>query len=669
MAILPMAKILIVSHNSEAAGLLEALQREGICQILNAQEATVSRDLPELAAKGQRPKDIEELLNRLVKCIAFLKGFGDPTKALVSMLAPRVVVDEESYQKTISDQQALKLIDQCEHLEAAIEKAKSQSENIRATLSELRPWQSLQTPVEEIGPLARTICQAGFLPAGQLKYVQDNISELTGAIQQIAETENRFACLVVYLKENASEVQKLLRAAEFAPVNFAAMLALSPSAALRIDSAEGTGTVPELIRQHEEKVSHAEGQLQSYKESAAKLSESLLKLEILHDHYANLLSREQTKGAAPATQRTVVLEGWVKEKDYPRLEKIVSGFEASSLSRVKPAADEEIPVEIENKRIVRPFEFITRLYGMPQQSNVDPTVFLAPFFALFFGICLGDAGYGLVMLIAAVLIGKKMQGDKKLVWMLAICSVFAILVGVLTGSWFGDSVSKFAPQLEALRVKLMWFDPLEKPMMMMGVAMGLGYIHLMTGLLIAFVHNLKLRDYAPAVFEQLTWLVMLNSIVIFAFSKGGILPAGLGMFCSRFAIAPAVLIVLFSSRDGGWGARLGMGAYNLFSTVFYLGDVLSYLRLMALGMVSSGLGMAINIIAELTLKIPYIGFVVALLIFVGGHVFNLFLSILGAFVHTMRLQFVEFFPKFLAGGGRIFQPLHKEYKHVHMEAA
>jgi len=653
MAILPMAKILIVSHNSEAAGLLEALQTEGICQILNAQEAIVSRDLPDLAAKEHRPKDVEELLNRLTKCIAFLKGFGDPTKALVSMLAPRVAVDEESYQKTISDQQALKLIDQCEQLETAIERTKSQCENLRGRLLELRPWQSLQTPVEQIGPLARTICQAGLLPAGQLIQVEDNIGELGGAIQQIGETENHYTCLVVYLKENASEVQKLLRAAEFALVNFAPM----------------TGTVPELMRQHEEKLSQAEGQLQSYKESATKLSKSLLKLEILHDHYANLLSREQTKGAAPATQRTVFLEGWVKEKDYRRLEKIVSGFEASSLSRVERAADEEIPVEIENKQIVRPFEFITRLYGMPQPSNVDPTIFLAPFFALFFGICLGDAGYGLVMLIAAVLIGRKMQGDRKLVWMLAICAVFAILVGVLTGSWFGDSVSRFAPQLEALRVKLMWFDPLEKPMMMMGVAMGLGYIHLMTGLLIAFVHNLKLRDYAAALFEQLTWLVMLNSIVIFAFSKVGVLPAGLGMFCSRFAIVPAVLIVLFSNRNGGWGERLGMGAYNLFSTVFYLGDVLSYLRLMALGMVSSGLGMAINIIAELTLKIPYAGFIVTLLIFGAGHTFNLFLSILGAFVHTMRLQFVEFFPKFLAGGGRMFQPLRKEYKHVHLEAA
>lgn len=668
MAIVPMAKILIVSHNSEAAGLLEVLQREGICQILNAQQATVSKDLPELAAKRDRPKDIEELLNRLTKCIAFLKVFGDPTKALVNMLSPRVLVDEISYQTTVSDRQLLKIIDRCEQLETAIEKAKSRRESLRGTIQELLPWQSLATPVEEIGPLARTICQAGMMPSGQLKYVQDNISELGGAIQQIAETENHYACLVVYLKENTNEVQKLLRAAEFAPVNFAAMLALSPSAALRINSAEGTGTAAELIKQHEDKLSEQELLLQKHIDSATKLSKDLLKLEILYDHYWNLLNREQTKSAAPATQRTVVLEAWVKEKDYRRLEKIVSAFGASSLSRVKPAEDEEIPVEIENKQIVRPFEVITRLYGMPQPSNVDPTIFLAPFFALFFGICLGDAGYGLVMVVATVLLVKKMQGDKKLLWMLGACSVFAILVGALTGSWFGNVVTAFVPSLEPLRKRLMWFDPLEKPLMMLGVVLILGYVQLMSGLVIAFVHNLRMKDYAAAVFEQLTWLVMLNSLLLLGLSKAGVISADVGKLFGRLAVVPAVLIVLLSSRQGGWGGRLGLGAYNLFSAVFYLGDVLSYLRLMALGMVSSGLAMAVNLIAGLTLKIPYgIGILIMIPVLIGGHGFNLILSVLGAFVHTMRLQFVEFFPKFLVGGGKAFEPLHKEFKHIYLE--
>ncbi len=647
MAIVRMAKVMIISYRAEASELLEALQREGICQVLNAQEAIVSKDM-ELSASKARPREIEEVLHRLQKCITYLESYARAKKGMAGILSPLAVIDKVSYEGIVSDRTLLGIVERCEKLESSIEKLKGDCENLSATIEQLRPWRQLQTPIEEIGQLQQTVCLAGLLPLGQLEQVQEQIAELAAAMEQVGTAGNRCACLVVCLKEKVTEVQKLLRQAEFEPTSFGSW----------------TGTVEQIINQHTEKLDHAQSTLQEEINSAAALSRNLLKLQILCDHYENLLKREQAKDCAPVTEQTVIFEGWVKERNYRRLEKIVSKFSASSLAKIEPAEGEEIPVEIENSNYVRPFEFITRLYGMPQSSNVDPTVYLAPFFALFFGICLGDAGYGLVMLIAAVLIGRKMQGDRKLVWMLAICSVFAILVGVLTGSWFGDSISKFAPRLDGLRVKLMWFDPLERPMLMMGIAMGLGYIHLMTGLLIAFFHNLKVRSYAAAAFEQLTWLIMLNSIVAFAFSKAGVLPAGLGTFCSRLAIVPAVLIVLFSSREGGWGARIGMGVYNLFSTVFYLGDVLSYLRLMALGMVSSGLGMAINVMAELTLQIPYIGLIVTLLLFIGGHGFNLILSILGAFVHTMRLQFVEFFPKFLSGGGRMFEPLQKEYKHI-----
>jgi V/A-type H+-transporting ATPase subunit I len=162
---------------------------------------------------------------------------------------------------------------------------------------------------------------------------------------------------------------------------------------------------------------------------------------------------------------------------------------------------------------------------------------------------------------------------------------------------------------------------------------------------------------------------MLNSIVLFGASKAGVVPAGLGKVFGILAIIPAVGIFLFSHREGGIGARLGMGFYNVFSTVFYLGDVLSYLRLMALGMVGAGLAMAINVIAEIAGNIPVIGFVLTILILVGGHVFNLLLAMLSAFVHTLRLQYVEFFPKFLVGGGRQFEPLTKEYKHIYMRTS
>jgi V/A-type H+-transporting ATPase subunit I len=146
-----------------------------------------------------------------------------------------------------------------------------------------------------------------------------------------------------------------------------------------------------------------------------------------------------------------------------------------------------------------------------------------------------------------------------------------------------------------------------------------------------------------------------------------VIPAPVGRIAGYTALVPAATIFLFSSREGGWGARLGMGFYNLFSAVFYIGDVLSYLRLMGLSMVGAGLAMAFNLIASQVMGLPYgTGIVAMIVIFVIGHGFNLALSVLGAFVHTLRLQYVEYFPKFYAGGGSAFEPLSKQYKYIHI---
>ncbi|MBN1505401.1 MAG: V-type ATP synthase subunit I [Sedimentisphaerales bacterium] len=653
MAIVQMAKVMIVCHRSQASDLLEMLQQKGICQVLNAQEAMVSKEFPELADATRKPRDIELMLARLEKAVAFLKRYAAPAKGLAAALAPRAVVDEPAYNRVVGDEGVLGVVDQCEQLEASIEKARSEIESQQTILEMLHPWESLESPVEEIGHLSQATCRTGLVPAQHLQEAEEKLAAAGAAMQRVGLAGSKAACLVAYLNEGVDEVQKALRGVEFEAVTFEGM----------------RGTVVDLVGEHREHLDRARKHLQEQTAEAARLSESLLKLEILYDHYRNLLSRETARDAAPATAQTVIFEGWVKKHDYDKLEAVVSRFSAAGVTKIEPGEGEEVPVEIENKKLVRPFEVVTRLYGMPQYVNVDPTALLMPFFAIFFGMCIADAGYGLLMIGLLALFIKKIQGDKKLLVMLAICGVATVLVGALTGGWFGDAIQKFIPALKPLRNGMMWFDPFANPLMFFGIAIGLGYFQLIVGLVIAFVHNLRCKDYIAAVCDQLTWIVMLNSIVLFGASKAGVVPAGLGRVFGILAIIPAVAIFLFSHREGGIGARLGMGFYNVFSTVFYLGDVLSYLRLMALGMVGAGLAMAINVIAEIAGNIPVIGFVLTILILVGGHVFNLLLAMLSAFVHTLRLQYVEFFPKFLVGGGRQFEPLTKEYKHIYMRTS
>jgi len=658
MAISKMKKIIIAGHRSQASDLLEQLQQEGICQILDAEQAAVTKTYPDLSKAGEKPRNIEEFRGRLAKCISFLKQYARQKGGLLSALAPRDVVDEQAYRQVTDNEELPKVVEDCEQTQSSITKLNGEIENLTGRAEELKIWENFSIPVEQLGQFRQVICWAGLIQSQRLAQLQEDASQAGAAVQQVAAGGNKVACVVVALKETAEQVQKMLRSSEFEPTSFAGI----------------NGTIAEQINQLNQKLTESQQQLVQQKEKAAELADNLLKLKILYDHQNNLFSREQTKGLCPATEQTVLLEGWVMQKDLERLEKLVAQF-AAEVQVIDPAEGEDIPVEIENRQIIKPFETITRLYGMPDRGSVDPTVFLAPFFALFFGLCLADAAYGLIMIALLVWVVRKMQGDKGIMWMLIMCGVTTALAGAITGSWFSDAITTLMPQstalsrtLNGIRETLMWFDPMKEPMRFFILSLGLGYVQIQFGFFIALIHNLLKKDFVSAVCDQLTWIVILNCLLGLGLSMGGLLPAGLGKALGFIALLPAAVVLFFSGRSiKSIGGRLGMGVFNLFSAVFFAGDILSYVRLMALGMVGSGFGMAINVLVKIVMNVPYAGWFLGALLFVGGHLFNLALSMLGAFVHSLRLQFVEFFPKFLQGGGKQFLPLRKDYRYIYVE--
>jgi len=654
MAIAPMKKVMIVSHRSQAEALLEALQQAGTVQVLDAERAMVTKEWPELQSDFKRPRDVEEKAERLQRAIAFLKPFAaTPTG---SLFAPLVKVAGGFFQKTVQSPQTAAMLEAAEKCQKNLEKAHQDIDGLTAEIEKLRPWKALTIPVEQLSGLSSSVCFAGMVPQQNIEPLCAKLDELGAMVERIGTAPRATACVVVCLRGNAAEVQKALRQADFDAVGLE----------------QYHGTVTAIIAELEQRLAGRKADLAREKKVAAELAKQMLSLQMLHDYLRSLVVRVHTRDASPASEHTLFLEGWVKAKDYPKLEKIIAGFDASSIAEVAPSEDEEPPIEIDNVAAIRPFETITRLYGTPGVTDVDPTVFLAPFFALFFGLCLTDAGYGLVVAGLLAWVIRKFQGDKKALWMLLVCSLMAVLAGAMTGSWFGDTIQTLLPQtegsigatLEGWRQKLMLFDPMQQPLIFIGISLALGYIQILFGLGIAFVNLLKQKKYAAAVFEKLTWLILLNCILLYALAKMNVLPSGLAKPVGILALVQFALIFLFTERNSGLAGRIGGGVFAVFSTVFYMGDMLSYVRLMALGMVSAGLGMAINILAKLLMDIPYIGFVLGMLMFVVGHVVNILLSLLSSFVHSLRLQFVEFFPKFFAGGGREFRPLRNEYQHV-----
>ncbi len=652
MALASMQKVMIVAHRSQATELLGSLQDAGLVQILDAERARVTKEWPELVVESKRHRSVAETTDRLGKAIDFLKPYSE--KDSTSLFAPFIPVDEATYDAVISQQDTMSCLGEIEQISGDLEKLASDAESQNALLAKLNPWKSLSVPLEQLGGFSTSTVFVGLIGDQHFNSACEKLTDLGAAIEKVDSSNRVQACIILCLNEVAPDVQKVLRSVEFEAAAFEGL----------------SGTISENVTRIQGRLEEIQTERALQEKQALDLAQNKLNLQILFDHLQNLHGRLAARSAAPATDHAIFLEGWAKKKDFAHLERLVTQFDACDVAAIEPAPDEEPPVEIENGPMTSPFEAVTRLYGMPATSDVDPTVFLAPFFALFFGICLTDAAYGLIMIGFLWWLLRKIKGDKKFVMMMIFCSITTVVAGALTGGWCGDTIQQFIPQLAGVRNALMWFDPLEKPMYFFNISLGLGYLQIITGIFIGFIHKFRRGEKMAAVFDHLSWFIWLNSLAVFGLAKAGLFGekfAWLGTVAGAAAIIPALMIILFSEREGGWGARIGMGLYNVFSTVFYVGDVLSYIRLMALGMVTAGFGMAINEIVKSVMEMGVFGYILGAVIFVGGHLFNIANSALSAFVHSMRLQFVEFFTKFLQGGGKEFDPLRESYRYIEVK--
>ncbi|MBI4652518.1 V-type ATP synthase subunit I, partial [Candidatus Desantisbacteria bacterium] len=479
----------------------------------------------------------------------------------------------------------------------------------------------------------------------------------------VQEEKGEVTCVFLGLKLYKETIDKIFKANSVIPVDF--------------PLAGWEGTVSDAIQDMKLRIQEIERACKELEQKKNSLAAGRTKITLLYDHYYTIKNRLNTHNEFGHTQHTVIIKGWVKEYDTERLTqklKTISDEIYVTFSDPDPS-QEEVPIALKNKFMIKPFELIVRLYGMPSYMEKDPTPLIAVFFSLIFAFALADGIYGIVLAAIAYKILKKRDLDEQdtdVLWMLIWCGMSTLVVGAILGSWCGDIMDRLPSALSGItsaKNSLMLFDPLKDLKIFIAVSLSIGVIHVFTGLGFKAYQNILNGKFQDAFFDQVSWIILVSSVIGWGLAKSKIIPpfllfSGVHYYHSWGFIFGALLIVLFGARDvKNIFSRVGMGLYKLYGASSYASDILSYIRLLALGLAGGIVGMVINIISGLLLKVPVVGIILAIALFSGFHLFSLAINVLGAFVHTCRLHYVEFFGKFYDNGGKAFIPFRKEGKY------
>ena len=416
---------------------------------------------------------------------------------------------------------------------------------------------------------------------------------------------------------------------------------------------EFKGVPKDIINSMMGDIDDSDKQIAKIEEQSAELVSGIDLLKRMEDYYSTELERSKAADLISGTEKTFMLEGWVIDGNETLVEKAISNTTDQYYAEFRdPNDDEQYPVALINKRIFKPFEGVLEMYSMPAPRGFDPTAVFAPFYFMFFGMMVSDAAYGIVLTILALVMLKIKKPTglfKKVLGIVAFGGVSTFIWGALYGGWFGFEL----PSL--------WFNPMKNPMLALVVCLGIGYIHVLTGFGVGVYVAIKRGLWLDAIFDKFLWIVLVLGLPMLAL--GGVFST-IGTYLSLIG-AIGILLTNGRSRKGIFRKLTG-GFSSLYGISGVLSDVLSYSRLFGMGLATGVIAMVFNTIAGL-LTGSIIGWIFAAIVFAIGHVFNIGINALGAYVHSCRLQYIEFFSKFYEDGGKPYKPLALNLKHYRLE--
>ena len=521
-----------------------------------------------------------------------------------------------------------------------IESERTKNGALRATLA---PWLTVDAPLGGAdGALAVFFGTAGLnVTDDALKALADSLDGLLTWQQASSDRSLRYLLVMCHgsVKERALSA---LRDLGFSAVSFRGM----------------TGTAKENDKALAENLAALEKERQEIEQRIAGLGGKREALLEASDRAAIALRREEAKSRLVGTDKVFLLEGWLPADRCAEIEKTLKPFTCAIETR-EPTEDEypQVPVQLKNNKLTRPLNMVTEMYSLPAYGTLDPNPLMAPFFILFYGIMMADMGYGLLMMIASVIISKKYRPkgtSGELFSLLGLCGISTFIMGALTGGFFGDFLTQLvaivSPGTVFALPKL--FDPLDDLTMILIGSMALGMVQIVTGMAISLIEKCKRKKFLDAFFEEITWWIVFIGIALLALGKGA---AVLYVGCALVLLGPIV-------QGKGWGKLTGVFGSLYNHVTGYFGDILSYTRLMALMLAGSVIAQVFNMLAAMPGNV--IAFIIISML---GNAMNFGLNLLGCYVHDLRLQCLEFFNKFYVDGGKPFRPMTLDTEYVDLQ--
>lgn len=651
MAVSQVQRVRIFAHGSHRASLVKDLQDLEIVHINNVNEEAESPAESEVRANV---RGLQSDLSRLQFTINYLAKF-EPKKGLVAgfLGGGKPLFTSQEYANIGEETKKgdwRSICDECQSVEEQTARYSSRISRIHTEQANLNIWRNLDVPVEKLTDTEKVAIRIGVMPAISVDGLREDIknSDLRLAFEIVEMSGGEAYVVVMFLKIDEHEITSILAKHEFFPES------------LPITS----GRVIDQLNRINEELSEISRQQQEIIEKSSKLFVHKINLMAIYDYISGLLSQEEVRESFSHTDYTFMVDGWICKKNVEKLKDKLNKYNELEISLSDPAEDEDPPVELENGIIAEPYRMVTNLYGRPHYREIDPTKLLAPFLTIGFAICLTDAGYGFtVALIAAIImIINRKKGANDLIRILFLCGLATGAVGAITGGWYGFT----APQLPPFMKKLVLIDPNVKQIEFLALIVLFGYIEVCFGFVVKMYISLKGRDWVSAFCDQLPWILVMLLVSVPVMGMIGVeVPSIAKNIAIGIILLCALVIVVFAGRDiKNIAGRIGTGIFALYGNVTgTFGDTLSYMRLFALGLATGIIASSVNTIAGMlwTSTPGKIGAIIVLLV---GHPFNITINALGGFIHSMRLQFVEFFTKFYEGGGTEFRPFKKEHVYV-----